>query len=79
MASMAASLGAQMPRSVINPVTKRWGYVKDVSNSFTIECCSLICSMCSHNPTPQPFNRLRLRCSRAMASLTSSSIIYTSI
>ena len=25
MASMAASLGAQMPRSVINPVTKRAG------------------------------------------------------
>ena len=79
MASIAASLGAQMPRSVINPVTKRWGYVKDVSNSFTIECCSLICSMCSHNPTPQPFNRLRLRCSRAMASFYYYSKIYISI
>jgi hypothetical protein len=50
MANMAASLGAQMPCSVINPVTKRWGYVKDVSNSFTIECCNIICRMCSHNP-----------------------------
>jgi len=55
MANIAASLGAQIPRSVINPVTKRWGYVKDVSNSFTIECCSLICSMCSHNPNSLTF------------------------
>ena len=55
MASIAASLGAQMPCSVINPVTKRWGYVKDVSNSFTIECCSLICSMFSHNPNSSTF------------------------
>ena len=47
--------GRQIPCSVINPVTKRWGYVKDVSNSFTIECCSLICSMCSHNPNSSTF------------------------
>ena len=55
MAKIAASLGAQIPRSVINPVTKRWGYVKDVSNSFTIECCNIICRMCSHNPNSSTF------------------------